>query len=38
LALVFTVAVVVACVWADFKLWQIEHPGSPDWVYFVRGK
>lgn len=30
--------VIYCCFYVDFKLWRIEHPNAPTWIYWVRGK
>jgi hypothetical protein len=27
------VALAALTVWADFAIWQLQHPGAPTWTY-----
>ena len=27
------VALAALTVWADFAIWQLQHPGAPSWTY-----
>lgn len=32
------IGIVYFLFWVDFKLWRMEHPSTPTWVYWVKSK
>lgn len=29
-------AIVAGVVWADFKIWSLQHPGAPAWTFIFK--